>query len=252
MTIAAIARPVGIALGCIFLGVAGCSPKIKAIEALGQTVLRKGKAAVIEREGLAVVLTPVVVGLEEDTRLVGMRIELLNQGDLPVRLALKDIILLGGDGMRRPPTDPVEFKRYAELSQGNPPPARSYRPVRVSVGVGRGHWYGYGYPHRDPYRYPHGPPYYHDDYYSYEEHYRRRERIARFVASLWTTKTIEPGFVANGHVVFDYLVRKKDALTVGLTIDCLAPGQATTQPSTAPTSQRAPVDTMNLVFHFET
>jgi len=207
----------------------GCTPKIKAVEGPGQTVLRKGKAALIEREGLSVILAPLSVHLEGDELLAGMRIELINQSDRPVRLDWRDVVLVGGDEFRRPAMDPKAFRRYAELAQGDPPSHYRPRHTAVSVGVGVGGWhYGPG-----P-RYYYGPPYYYDPYYDpLEDYYRRRERIARFVTGLWRSETVGPGFAARGYVVFDYEVRRKDRLRVGLTLKRLP----TTQPTTAPTSQ---------------
>ncbi len=216
-----------VALTCPVVGAVGCQATIKAIEHPGQAVVRKGRGALIEREGMGVILTGMAVQLEEDEPLAGMKIELLNQSNRPVRLDVQDVILTGGDGLKRSPMDPGQFKRYADMAQGDPPPARVYRPVRVAVGVGHGGW------HYGPY-WHHGPPYgYYDDYYFVEEYYRRRERIARFVASLFKTRTVQPGFVDGGHVVFDYKLRRKETLIVEVTLRRMP----TTQPATAPTSR---------------
>ncbi len=230
------------------LAACGCTPRIKAVEAPGQTILRKGKAVLIEREGLSVILTPLSVHLEGDELLAGMQIELINQSDRPVRLDWRDVVLVGGDEFKRPPMDPKAFKRYAELAQGDPPRPYPPRDTVVSVGVGVGGWhYGPG-----P-GYHYGPPYYYDPYYydPVEDYYRRRERIARFVSALWRSETVDPGFAARGYVVFDYEVRRKDRLRVGLTLNRVT----TTRPATAPTSrplQPTAPGPLTLWFHFET
>ncbi|MBN1346065.1 MAG: hypothetical protein JXQ73_25480 [Phycisphaerae bacterium] len=224
-------------LSCALAGSAGCSPKLKAIEAPGQTLLPKNDAAVIEREGFAVVLTPVRVLLEDDHLLAGMKIDLINQSQRPVKLSYKDVILIGGDGLKRPAMHPKKFQRYAELAQSDPPPSGPYRTGVVTVGVGYGGWHYYPC---GPYGYPYGPYgpsyYYYDPYYAVEEYYRRRERIARFVSSLWATHVVEPGFVGSGHVVFDYEIRKKDRVAVDVTLNRLPTTRPSTRPTTGPTT----------------
>lgn len=224
----------------------GCSPKIKAVEVTGQTVLRKGKAALIERQGLAVVLTPSRVRLDEDHPLVGMHIEIINQTTRAIRMTYRDVRLIGGDGLARPAMHPKRFQRYADLAQGDPPPA--VRPVpRVYVGVGYG---GYHYYPHGPY-WHHGPGYYYDYYDAREDYYRRRERVARFVTSMWREQTIEPGYVGSGYVVFDYELRKDDRFSVELDFNRMP----TSQPATAPTTRPLiSIDEgpMSLSFAFET
>lgn len=264
MTSLARSLPAAIASGCLMVAAGGCAPKLRALEHPGQTVLRKGRAALIEREGLAVIVTPVAVGLEEDELLVGAKIELLNQSTRAVRLARQDTLLVGDDGLRRLSIAPDQFKRYAEMAQGDPPPTSRPASPRVYVSVGHGgwyhhadpYWYRYAHPWYRHYAYPHWPydPPYYDPYY-YEEaaqaYYRRRERVARFVASLWRTRTVQPGFVAVGHVVFDYELRRKEAFTVEMVVHRVP----TTQPTTAPTSQPlqpAPIGPLPLRFYFKT
>jgi hypothetical protein len=109
----------------------------------------------------------------------------------------------------------------------------------VGVGYGGWHYYPCG-----PYGYrygPWGPCYdYYDPYYAVEEYYRRRERIARFVTSLWRTHLVEPGFVGSGHVVFDYELRKKDRVSVEVTLHRLPTTQPATRPASQPTTGPAP------------
>jgi len=158
-----------IVLGGVLAATSGCAPKMKAVEMAGQTVVRDGRAALIERDGLAVILTPVTVDLGERGRLAGMRIDLLNRTDRPIRLDRANVALIGDDGLRRPTMEPGHFKRYAEMAQGNPPPTyRRTGPV-VHIGTGYGGWpYYYG-----PYRH-YGPPhYYYDDYDAVEAYYER-------------------------------------------------------------------------------
>ncbi len=251
MIFAGISRA-GLRTGLVAAGVwvtglaAGCSPKIKAVEVTGQTVLRDGKAALIERQGLAVVVTPARVRLDEDNPLVGMHIEIINQTTRPVRMTYRDVRLIGGDGLARPAMHPKRFQRYADLAQGDPPPAVRPAP-RVYVGVGYG---GYHYHPYGPYWHP-GPGYYYDYYDAREDYYRRRERVARFVTSLWREQTIQPGYVGDGYVVFDYELRKDDRFEVELELDRMP----TTQPVTAPTTRPLiPVEEgrASLRFHFET
>jgi len=227
-------------------------------------LLRKGRAALIEREGLAVVVTPVAVGLEEDELIVGVKIELLNQSTRAATLARQDVILVGDDGLGRSSIPPDQFKRYAEMAQGDPPPTSVPAAPRVYVSVGHGgwhhhadpYWYRYAHPWYRHYAYPYwpyDPPYYYP--YDYEEasraYYRRRERVARFVASLWRTRTVDPGFVAVGHVVFDYELCRKEEFTVEMVVHRVP----TTQPAARPTSQPlqpAPIGPLPLRFYFKT
>jgi hypothetical protein len=245
-------------LSWVALGSIGCAPKMKAIEGLGQTVLRGGRDALIERAGLAVIVTPLAVRLEADERITGLRIELINQSTRPVRLDWRDVLLTGGDGLKRQPIRPGDFRRYAEMAQGDPPSAYPYRSRHIYIGVGHGGWHY----HPRPYGYC-GPPYhyyrdyYYDDYV--EQYYRRRERVARFVASLWRTQTIQPGFVGLGHVVFDYKLHKNDRVLIELAPHRLPTTLPATQPGALPTSgpsihplQPTQAGPLHLQFHFET
>ncbi len=228
-------RFAGICLAVLTLAASGCAPKLKAIEWPGQTVLDKGKSALVERQGLAVVVMPIRIRLHDDSLIPGFRIELINQSDRPVRMSYKDALLIGGDGMKRNPMAPEAFRRYAEMAQGDPPPpGYSYGPYMVSVGVGYGGW------HYGPY-YRYGPPYYYERRNALEEYYERREKIARFVSTLWKEATIDPGFVGSGQVVFDYALRKDDRVVLELYLERLEttePSATTTGKSTASVTTR--------------
>jgi hypothetical protein len=236
--------------GCLLGLAGGCAASMKAMDCPGQTLLRKGSAAMIEQEGVGVVVTPAAVPFEENDDLTAVTIDVVNQSDRPVRLALQDIVFVGADGMRHSAIDPRRFERYARMSQGGVPPVYDYRPARVYVGVGYGGWhYPCGrYDVYDPWWYD----YYWDDYYgAVQEYYYRRERMARFATSLWRTRRVEPGYVAGGHVVFEYRLRRKEVVGVEVTLQRMP----STQPalvSSRPTLEPATAGPVQMRFFFKT
>jgi len=222
---------------------------MKAIEHPGQTVLRKEHAAQIEHEGVAVVVAPAVVPFDEGEHLTAVTINIVNQSHRTVRLALDDVVLIGGDGMRRGPVDPQRFERYARMAQGDGPPFRPHPRYRVYVGVGYGGWH-----------YPCGPyggydPWWPDDYWdeydAMRDYYYQRERMARFATGLWRTRVVEPGYVAGGHVVFDYKLRRKEQVVVEVVIQRPAGTQPARGPTTLPLEPTT-TGPMRLRFHFKT
>jgi hypothetical protein len=236
--------------GCLLGLMGGCAASMKAMDRPGQTLLRKGSAALIEREGVGVVVTPVAVPFEENDDLTAVTIDVVNQSDRPVKLALQNIVFVGADGMRRSGIDPRRFERYAKMLQGGVPPVYYYRPARVYVGVGYGGWH---YPCGRYYVYD---PWWYDDYWgdyysAAQEYYYRRERMARFATSLWRTRSVEPGYVAGGHVVFEYRLRRKDVVSIEVALQRLP----STQPagaSTKPTLEPATTGPMQMRFFFKT
>jgi hypothetical protein len=211
--------------------VAGCSATMKAVQAPGQAILKDKRSAQTEREGVAVVVTPIVVPVVEDESMTGVAIEIVNQSDKVARLAIEDVVLIGGDGMRRTPMDPRRFARYAREATGDAPPYPN-RQVQVYVGVGYGGWhypcapyYGYDAFWADPYW---------DAYEAERDYYYRREQMARFVAMLWRTQNVEPGFAAGGCVVFSYKLHRKEQIAVEITLKRVP----ATQPATAPARRR--------------
>jgi hypothetical protein len=243
-------------LAAVMACATGCTPKMKAIEHEGQTVLHKGDAALVERQGLAVVVTPVQVMIEEPKAIAGFRIEVINQTDHSIRLDYHNAVLTGGDGLKRPPIDPKVFRRYAEMAQGDPPPrwAAYPRPVFMRVNPVVGGWdFGYPYGYWGPPFYDESPYYYYEDYV--QEYYRRRERLARFVSRLWRDNVVRPGFVVGGYIVFQYDLRKKDHVVLELTLNRLATSRPTTTPSSLPTTQLSshplvPTEPGPVVLHF--
>ena len=258
MTSTRIARSTFASLACLAGALVGCAPKLKVLEIAGQTLVRDGKSALIEQEGIGLVATPMAVALKESERLAGLRIELINQSTLPVRLELKDVVLIGADGLRRQPMAPEQFKRYTDVASDDRPVIETVEPASFSVGIARGRpcypyryrSYHHYYPYY-PYYWDYGPSYYyHRDYFE-EEYYRWRERLARFASSLWKTKTIEPGFVANGYVVFEYELRKNEEISVEAVLRRLKPIRVGPPTTTRATTQPLqPTEPGPLTYHF--
>jgi len=230
------------------LALTGCTASMKAIEHPGQTVMQRGRAAQTEREGIAVVVRPVEVPPIDEGAMTAVAVEVVNQSDRSARLAVESVVLVGGDGMRRSAMDPRRFARYArEVTEG--PPPYVYRPYRVVVGVGYGGWHYPG----PPYYYGYDPFWYdsYDAYDAYQDYYRRREQTARFIAMLWKTGTVEPGYAGGGVIVFPYKLRKKEMLCVEVTID----RPASTRPASRPTTRTLEPTTtgpLKLTFFFKT
>ncbi len=225
-----------LAFAALMLGVGGCSANMRPAPYPGQTLIHKGKTALIEREGVAVSVTPAFVPIDEDSKLTAIRIEVINQSDRTVRLSPKNIVLTGGDGLKRAPLDPRRFEFYARNTE--PAPLWVYRHYQVQVGVGYGGWHYPGW-YDDPYW---------DAYDAAYDYYARREAMARLVATLWRGRSVEPGYVAGGYVIYDYRLRRKEDLTVDVMLDRVP----TSQPTSAPSPQQPlePLTTGPLTMRF--
>jgi hypothetical protein len=211
-------------LGALLLAASGCGKRLRGLETADQILLDDGRSVLQQADGIEAVVTPVRVPWGSRDSPVGFAVELTNQTEGPVSLAVADIELHDAAGRVFEPIDPGRLRESFGFGSGE---RRAVQTVGHRAWYIRRHYYRRPYRYYRRYRWYPGYPWFSRTTGWYAggiyfgdgpDPFAEQRRTARFLSELLTDQTIEPQHAVFGYVVFAYHLTDEERLTLVISV----------------------------------